>query len=289
MSEERTADGEQLPGNAELETGMTDLEPSDPQSPTETETDPEVERLTQDIERTRGDMTGTLEELGDRLNPANVIQDAKATVREATVGKVETMANDVGTTARETGEGIIDTIRRNPLPAALAGIGIGWLWMSRDRGPSWTRGNARRSWSTAYGGYEGRYGSQMYGDYGSQRGIGDKIGQAGEQVGETASQVAERARETAERVPQQFGEFGDQVGDKAQRVLEDNPLAVAGVALAVGAAVGMALPVTRTEERTIGRAGAQLIDQAATAVSRPMEELEDKVRERELSTSGTNV
>jgi hypothetical protein len=297
MSEERTADGEQLPGNAELETGTTDLEPTDAQAPIET--DPEVERLTQDIERTRGDMTGTLEELGDRLNPANVIQDAKATVREATVGKVETMANDVGMTARETGEGIIDTIRRNPLPAALAGIGIGWLWMSRDRGPSWTRGNARRSWSTAYGagsGYEGRYGShegrygsQMYGDYGSQRGIGDKIGQAGEQVGETASQVAERARETAERVPQQFGELGDQVGDTAQRVLEENPLAVAGVALAVGAAVGMALPVTRTEERTIGRAGAQLIDQAATAASRPMEELEDKVRERELSTSGTNV
>jgi hypothetical protein len=106
--------------------------------------DQQVERLTEDIERTRGDMTETLEELGDRLSPSNVIQDAKATVREATVGKVESMANDVGMTARETGEGLIETIKRNPLPAALAGIGIGWLWMSRDKSPSWARGNGRR-------------------------------------------------------------------------------------------------------------------------------------------------
>ena len=106
----------------------------------------------------------------------------------------------------------------------------------------------------------------MYGDYGSQRGIGDKIGQAGEQVGETASQVAERARETAERVPQQFGEFGDQVGDTAQRVLEENPLAVAGVALAVGAFWKTSEGRSDAREQAFGDAafGAQL---GATSIS----------------------
>jgi ElaB/YqjD/DUF883 family membrane-anchored ribosome-binding protein len=259
-------------------------------------------------------MTETLEELGDRLNPSNVIQDAKSTVREATVGKVESMANDVGMTARETGEGIIETIKRNPLPAALAGIGIGWLWMSRDKSPSWARagGNGRRSWSMAYpaaGGYGASgYGSGAYGSsgYGQGGGITDKIGEAGQQVsrtasdvasgvGSTASDVADRARETAGRVPEQMGEvgqqvgqMGQQVGDTAQRMIEENPLAVAGVALAVGAAVGLALPVTRTEQRTIGQAGAQLIDQAANAASKPMEKLEDKAREVESDAASSS-
>jgi ElaB/YqjD/DUF883 family membrane-anchored ribosome-binding protein/BMFP domain-containing protein YqiC len=276
--------------------------------------DPEVERLTDDIERTRGDMTETLEELGDRLNPSNVIHDAKATVREATVGKVESMASDVGMTARETGEGIIETIKRNPLPAALAGIGIGWLWMSRDKSPSWARasGNGRRSWSMAYpagGGYGASgYGSSAYGSsgYGQSSGVTDKIGEAGQQVsrtasevasgvGNTASDVADRARQTAGRVPEQVGEMGQQVGqmgqqvgDTAQRMIEENPLAVAGVALAVGAAVGLALPVTRTEQRTIGQAGAQLIDQAANAATKPMEKLEDKAREVESTAASSS-
>jgi hypothetical protein len=89
-------------------------------------------------------------------------------------------------------------------------------------------------------------------------------------------------------VGQQVGQMGQQVGDTAQRMIEENPLAVAGVALAVGAAVGLALPVTRTEQRTIGQAGAQLIDQAANAASKPMEKLEDKAREVESDAASSS-
>lgn len=255
---------------------------------------PEVERLTQEIEETRGGMSETLDELGQRLDPANIVAGAKETVREATVGKVEQMAtsagemvSDAGTTARQTGEGLIETIKRNPVPAAMAGIGLGWLWMNRDKG--------QMSWSQARDG-RGRYisgysGSGYSGQYG-ERSVGDRIGEAGEEigrkasnvastVGDTASDVADKARMTAGQVPDQVGMVGQQVGDTAQRLMDENPLAVGAIALAVGAAVGLALPPTRTEQKLMGDAGSKLIDQAGTAVKQPLEEAEQKLRDQE--------
>jgi ElaB/YqjD/DUF883 family membrane-anchored ribosome-binding protein len=261
---------------------------------------PEVERLTQEIEETRGGMSETLDELGQRLDPANIVAGAKETVREATVGKVEQMAtsagemvSDAGTTARQTGEGLVETIKRNPVPAAMAGIGLGWLWMNRDKGQSMSWSQSRDGqgrYMSGYGasGYGTGYTGQGYGE----RSVGDRIGEAGEEigrrasdvastVGETASDVADKARMTAGQVPDQVGMVGQQVGDTAQRLMDENPLAVGAIALAVGAAVGLALPATRTEQKVIGNAGSKLIDQAGTAIKQPLEEAEQKLRDQE--------
>ena len=54
--------------------------------------DPEVEQLVGEIEVTRIEMTGTVEEIGDRLDPRNIVAGAKETVRDATVGKVEQLS-----------------------------------------------------------------------------------------------------------------------------------------------------------------------------------------------------
>ena len=45
-------------------------------------------------------------------------------------------------------------------------------------------------------------------------------------------------------LPDQVGTTARDVGWNAQRVLEDNPLAVGAAAFAIGAAIGMALPET---------------------------------------------
>lgn len=257
------------------------------------EASPEVERLTQEIDATRSGMSETLDELGQRLDPANLVAGAKETVREATVGKVESMAStagdivtDAGTTARETGEGLVETIKRNPVPAAMAGIGLGWLWMNRDKG-------RRMTWPQTTG---PRYSSVHAAR--AEPSIGDRVGEAGDEVGrrassvastvgDAASDVASRAKSTAGQVPDQIGEVGQEVGDTAQRLLDENPLAVGAIALAVGTAVGLALPATRTEQRVIGRAGSQLIDQAESALTKPMEELEDKMTETERKARTT--
>ena len=60
------------------------------------------------------------------------INRTKQSVRAATLGRAEdiaTQAGDLMNTAKDT---LIDTVKQNPIPAALAGIGIAWLLMNRS-------------------------------------------------------------------------------------------------------------------------------------------------------------
>ena len=221
--------------------------------------DPEVDQLVTEIEVTRVEMTSTVEEIGDRLDPKNIVAGAKESVREATVGKVEQMASsagemvsNAGQTAQEAGSGIVETIRRNPVPAAMAGIGLGWLAMSA-RSSQGKRHSFADQGRYAYGGQfgggqygaqysGGQYGGGQYGtgygtgqyagawDTGSmgnqgsgQQGggigqqVGDKVGQVGQTVGQTASQVGQTAGEVVGNVQQTAGQVAEQVGQTAQQ------------------------------------------------------------------------
>jgi hypothetical protein len=82
----------------------------------------EDEATRAEIERTRADMSETVDAIQERLSPESLKEQAKDRVKEATVGK-----------AQDAGSGIVDTIRANPLPAALTGIGLGWLIMNASK------------------------------------------------------------------------------------------------------------------------------------------------------------
>jgi len=261
-------------------------------------TEPEVEQLVDEIAYTRDEMTGTVEEIGDRLDPRNIVAEAKGSVRDATIGKVEEMAttasdvvNNVGQTAQDASYGIVDTIRRNPLPAALVGIGLTWLAMSNRssgmRSSDWSSGgrwNSGGTWDTTGG---QRFAGDYKGDYtGSGDGLTDKvggtIGQVQGKAGDAVGQVQGKAGEVASTVQQQAAQLpyvARQVTDNAGRVVQENPLAVGAIAVAVGAAVGMALPTTRPEHEFMGQARDSLIGRAESAASEAMNQAEASARQ----------
>ena len=69
---------------------------------------------------------------------------AKQSVRAATLGRVEDLATTIGDSMNTTRETIVETVRNNPIPAALAGFGIAWLLMSRSSAAKRASGNAAR-------------------------------------------------------------------------------------------------------------------------------------------------
>src|SRR3954464_190796 len=95
------------------------------------EPDEQVRQIQRDIEETRAEMSETIDALQERLNPAYLkeqvkeqvaeqVRHVKDTVRQATIGKVEQMVDRVSDSGRTVG----DTIRANPIPSALVGIGL---------------------------------------------------------------------------------------------------------------------------------------------------------------------
>lgn len=281
--------------------GLPDIESDD--------NDQEVEELVDEIERTRHEMTRTADEIGERLSPSNIVEHAKETVRDATVGKVEDMAttasemvSDAGWQARQTGGGIVETIKRNPIPAAMAGIGIGWLWMNRqpsmDTTGSWSGASRRTTDGRPFGARMSDMGDRVgdrVDDIGNRVGaVGDRVGEVGDKIGRSASDAfdsagdaVDEARRAAGRVPTEVQSTAREIGANVETIVEDNPLAVGAIALAVGTAVGLALPSTRTEQRLMGEASGRVLDQAQEAVATPLEKAEQKVREAKPSTTKT--
>ena len=235
----------------------------------------EVEVLESDIAATRDEMTDTVQTIGERLDPANVIQDAKETVREATLGRVEHMTSNAMETATDAGSGIIDTMRRNPIPTAMAAIGIGWLLMNRSDGRGSYRSGA--GWDDSWRGGE-RYGYAGYPSGGRDRRMTDRAGETIDQVGRKAGQVADDVRSTVGstvgQLPDQMGSTAREVGWNAERLVQQNPLALGAAAVAVGAAIGMALPETDVERNMLGGPAGSAIDKVQEAASDAVDQLQ---------------
>ena len=249
----------------------------DPALRDESEVD-EIEITRVEIERTRAGMSETVDAIQERLSPENLkeqakdrVEQAKDRVKEATVGK-----------AQEAGSGIVDTIRQNPLPAALTGIGLGWLFVNarkqgssrppyRDtvyRDAAYVEGYPpTNEYAPAAPGYPSRY----EGESGSS--TGQALGNARDKVGETATQAQDKAGELASRTQDRVSNLGEQARYQAQRasggfqrMLRENPLAVGTLAVGVGAAVGLAIPETSKEHEVMGEARDNLVDKAQEKV-----------------------
>jgi vacuolar-type H+-ATPase subunit H len=220
--------------------------------------------IRQDIEQTRAEMSGTIDVIQHRLDPETLSEQAKDTasdittqakeaarevvdhalaeareavqdatvhvktaVREATIGKVETMVRTANDMTNEARYSMMDTIKQNPFPAVLAGIGIGWLYINSRSAAA--RGNGSREYrSTIYGQpsrysdyppYPSRWSGQDRNPVGQAMdrvqettgSLADRAGSAMDQVGETAGNVSGQVRQTA-------GNFASQVGDTAGSV-----------------------------------------------------------------------
>jgi ElaB/YqjD/DUF883 family membrane-anchored ribosome-binding protein len=213
-------------------------------------------------------MSETVDAIQDRLSPESLKEQAGDRVKEATVGK-----------AQEAGSGIIGTIRANPLPAALTGIGLGWLIV-----------NARRQ-SSAQGRYRpGAYAYDYPPRYDAPGVDGPSAGQAVERArdraGETATQVQDKAGQVASQAQDRVSRLGDRARYQArrasggfQRMLQENPLAVGALGVGVGAAVGLAIPETTREHEVMGEARDTFVEKAQEKAQDAQERVQQVAQE----------
>jgi hypothetical protein len=235
---------------------------SDPTLPEEA--DARAREIREEIAQTREDMSETIEAIQDRLSPSTVVANATERVKSATTEKVKQMANTAGNAAdRVMHNSFVDTVRENPWPVALIGIGAAWLWMNgrSDSGQDRTRRYAygdddterdryeiENDWRTRTGPTRMRYGS---GEYAQDMRYGETSDDRSSTVGEYADTARSTARRTTRRAQNGFN-----------RVLRDNPLALGAAATIVGAAIGMTLPETDVENEWMGQTRDGVVDRA---------------------------
>ena len=224
-----------------------------------TEGAPDAVIIRAEIEETRAQMGDTLDEIGERLRPSHIKQQIGQGIRDATVGRVEDAARGAFDKVGGAGQRLADAARENPIPLAMIGIGLGWLfWGGRGRSADDYRDSSRQ--------------------FESQRGVSG----VAEKASEAAGAVADRARDVASSV-RRDARYGARV---ASSQLQENPLAVGVVAAAVGLAAGLAIPETRREHELMGDARDRLVDRAKDVASEAKEKLQT-VAERTINQAKT--
>ena len=208
------------------------------------------EEIQRDIERTRERMSSNIDELGDRLSPDNLKHQAK----EAISDKAQDVVSSVGDQARQTGSRVVDFITQNPLPVAAVGLGAIWLFTLRNR----SEVSGDRMARFAYTGPERR---QPNGRSKLGRRLTDRAEHMKERMGEKASEAGERAGEIKDRMQERATELGSGAKRKAreakgglERMMHENPLALAVGAAVIGVALGLLLPETDKEREMMGPA-----------------------------------
>ena len=268
--------------------------------------DAKTERIKADIEDTRAELGQTLNEIQERLSPEHVMDQVKETVREATIGKVERVMERVnekisnvtepameamgraGEKLKETGSSVGNVIWQNPIPFALIGLGAGMLVMHRVRnadGRTMRSYRERSETQTEYGMATPRYrgmGRQLEGSSGEYAGGARQYGTSNRgaftQVRQTASNMMHGATEGVSNLTHGAKEGALQAGRTVGRFAKENPLAVSAIALAVGAAVGLALPSTQVEKEYMGSASEKVVDKAQQVARDAMDKVKSATK-----------
>lgn len=261
------------------------------------ERDMSSDSIRADIEKTRERLGETVEALGAQLNPTNLKQRVKDGVHEATIGRVQHMASNTRDRIAETSRSLAQTIRENPLPAAMAAAGLGWLLLSsRDQRPTTTRfmdGEpdefAIPDESYHATGVRGRV-------RGVAENVADKAQDLTDRAQDATQRVVEKAKETGERVVNRARETGERIADRTDDAMvrvrrtarsatdrvesqyEESPMGIGAVALALGLAIGLSVPGTRKETELMGDARDRLVDKTRERIADTTDKVERVVQ-----------
>jgi hypothetical protein len=257
----------------------------------------EIQATRVEIENTRADIADTLEAIKEKLEPAELMEQAKEKVQETAVhlmdkaketakdavtgavtgvvdeakqavgGVVQAAKDTVGgvmDTAKEAGSTVADTIRNNPIPAAMVLLGGAWLYYKSQE-----KTRATHYDSDQYNEKGAYYSRNSSARDGIMDQVKEKASQMGEQVKEKASHVGEAVGNAAHTVQEKASKFGTSAleqtrmaGDTLQRTLQESPLPLGVVALGIGAAIGFMVPETEQEKQFMGETRDKVVERA---------------------------
>ncbi len=228
-------------------------------------------QIERDIDATRSEMSETLDELGNRLDPSHLKEEAKDQVMDFLHGP-----------AADVGGSIMETVKQHPVPALAAALSIGWLVVKSGESDQ-----DRRLEDDYYGRY-GRYPAPGYARYVRQTGryhevyggdYGDGGSDSGRSLTDKASDLKDKAGDLADEATDRLHDAGDQARRYRRRAsnwleqqMDENPMIVGALALATGALVGLSVPETHAEDEWMGETSDRL-------VSRAKDVAEDKLSE----------
>lgn len=178
-----------------------------------------------------------------------------------------------------------NTIKANPLPTVLTSIGIAWLMLGQNK-----QAAAPASSAPSGTGQLGERLSDM------AHSVTDALSGARAKVGDTAHSLLDKGSQVSDGMTQSLSDTGQRLdrgshdisdtlheqGRRAQsgfnKLLREQPLALAAIGIAIGAALGAALPATDKENALMGDKSDALTDKVKHTASESYDKVAEAVK-----------
>lgn len=297
------------------------------------------EAIRAEIERTRSQMSNKIDSIQNKLSPETIKAQAQDTLRSALEDGSNAVMNYWRENQGQIRNSVVGMVKRNPIPAALIGAGVGWALIdslaNRNKasssgrsawddyrygskqpygqqsgagaqGSSYQSGTSQSNWGSGqysgvdqYSGFQGEFSShdpaQSQNWSASQAttqgsSVGEKVSNAVEQVRDSAGQLIDKvtnkagewsnqAQQKMQPYSEQMSNVGTQTQQMAHQAIQTNPLATGGMALALGALIGLLLPGTERENAIMGDLRDQVADKTEVMVEDVKQRMQQAVNE----------
>lgn len=201
--------------------------------------------LEREIDQQRAEISHIVEALESKLSPGEMIDRALGYARG---NGGEFLTN------------LTDTLKANPVPAVLTGVGLAWLMLGQNHRPVEGVGRTRGVGDSLASARD-RLGQASHE-------AGSRMAEARSQLSDGAHHAGERVSEATRRARQRLDDAGTRLGHGATRAREgfdhlrqEQPLALGVLGIAVGALIAATLPPTRREDQWLGETRDQLGEQ----------------------------
>lgn len=203
--------------------------------------------LEREINQTRAEMNQTLDSLERKLTAGQLLDQC---------------LTFFGMKGTEIGSSLGRCVKDNPMPVLLTATGIGWMMFGPNQTRSAVRYN-RYAYDDAEEGAEGLTAKISETMQLGATATRQQFAKTTETAKETVSRTTDKVKETADRAADALHETLNKTRDIAQsqvkqvrdgfnQLLEEQPLILGAVGLAVGAMIGAAFPSTEQEDRLVG-------------------------------------
>lgn len=145
-----------------------------------------------------------------------------------------------------------EAVKRNPLPAALIGMGVMWLFSNRSQIADAGSGVARNFGQSAGTLLKSASNEVQSGLSTASQAASDQAAAGIDAFKEGASRMSDVMSSSFEPVPAMVGDALDNLRDNLSETFRRQPLALGVLGLAVGAAVAASMPVSEAEREYLG-------------------------------------
>jgi Protein of unknown function (DUF3618) len=226
----------------------------------------ETDRIENELRESRHRLSDTLGALGDKLSPGQIVDEVLTLAQ----GQAGNFAANLGRQVRD-----------NPLPAVLIALGAALLFAKKGDHSSSETGDSHRHYhliehaqSTIFrqdGETEGAFNDRLHAAYAKALDVKQAAGEAVDDFKRRVSNLVHGAKETATKTSDKvshaisgaahlaqaqgrhLSEGAARARHSAQDFYQHTPLAAGAMAIAVGALIGSATPLSNVERDKLGK------------------------------------